>query len=405
MGVTAEQIREMITESNAPLIAQIREFREQASKPAANWRERFASEGVGEDGEPAPTLAQRRMSKGTYIGGVLMALANSGFDPERAARWADERYGGGNQVTRALAAGDASAGGFIMGAPATDEVIELLGARAVVRSMNPIILPMENGVAEIPKLAGGAQANYTGENQNADTSQPSFGQLRLVQKKLVAIVPSSNDLIRFARPGSEQIITEDIVNSMARREDIAFIRDDGSQDTPKGMRFWAPGANIVAANATVNLTNVTEDLNKAVNGLESADVRMIRPGWLMAPRTKNYLMTIRDGNGNFAFRDELLAGELWGWPFRVTTQIPTNLGGGADESEIYLVDFADAVIGEATEMIIDSSSVAAYWDSSVGAVQAAYSKDQSVVRAISQHDFGMRHDASVFVLTEVTWGA
>lgn len=404
MGVTVEQIRALIQESNKPLLDRLAVFEEKAKHPADDWRARFMADPEGGEGGPRPTRAQRAIKDGNHIGAVVLALAHNDHDVERSAAWAEERYGGENLVSRALAAGDAAGGGFLLGAPTTDDVIELLGARAVVRLLNPIMLPMENGIAEIPKLAGGAQASYTGENQNATSSEPSFAQLRLVQKKLITLVPLSNDIVRFARPGSEQIITDDIVNAMARREDLAFIRDDGLQDTPKGLLNWALAANRFNANGTVNLANVTDDMRDMVDALEGADVRMIRPGWLMAPRSKNYLMTVRDGNGNYAFRDELLAGTLWGWPFQVTTQIPTDLGGGSNESEIYLVDFADAVIGEATEMIIDSSSEAAYWDTSQGAVQAAFSRDQSVIRAIAQHDFGMRHDASVVVLEAVLWG-
>jgi len=112
-------------------------------------------------------------------------------------------------------------------------------------------------------------------------------------------------------------------------------------------------------------------------------------------------MTVRDGNGMYAFRAEMLAGNLWGYPFGVTTQIPETLGSGSD-SEVYFVDFADAVIGEAEMLTVDASMEAAYYDGS--AIQAAYSRDQTVVRVIEAHDFGMRHEASVAVLTGVTWG-
>jgi HK97 family phage major capsid protein len=124
----------------------------------------------------------------------------------------------------------------------------------------------------------------------------------------------------------------------------------------------------------------------------------------MSPRSEHYLMTVRDGNGNFAFRSEMLAGRLWGYPFGVTSQIPENLAvTGSSESEIYLADFADVVIGEASTLVLDVSDTAAYHDGSN--VVASFSLDQTVIRAIERHDFGMRHDASVAVLTDVDWGA
>ncbi|MDX1812649.1 MAG: phage major capsid protein, partial [Gammaproteobacteria bacterium] len=92
---------------------------------------------------------------------------------------------------------------------------------------------------------------------------------------------------------------------------------------------------------------------------------------------------------------------LWGFPYGSTTQIPSNLGVGANESEVYLVDMADAVIGEAADIMLDISTEASYVENST--VKSAFSKDETVVRAISEHDFGMRHDASVSVITAVKW--
>ena len=132
---------------------------------------------------------------------------------------------------------------------------------------------------------------------------------------------------------------------------------------------------------------------------------MINPGWIMAPRTEQKLATIQNANGVFAFRDEVIRGTLWGYPIGVTTNVPITLdtsGAGNDnESEIYLVDFAQVLIGESMGLLVDSSQEAAYHAGSH--VQAAFSLDQTVVRAIAEHDLGLRHDKAVAMLTDVTW--
>jgi HK97 family phage major capsid protein len=96
---------------------------------------------------------------------------------------------------------------------------------------------------------------------------------------------------------------------------------------------------------------------------------------------------------------------LWGWPIGTTTNVPITLdtsGSGNDnESEVYLVDFAQVLIGESQGLLVDSSQEAAYHDGSN--IQAAFSLDQTVVRAIAEHDLGMRHDKAVAMLTQVTW--
>jgi len=345
--------------------------------------------------------SEKEPEKGLKMGKLIRALAAGRGDPERAKRIADKWFGDDNGISKALAAGDATAGGFLVGEEMSSEVIELLRPQAVVRRSNPVIMTMDRGNLTLPKITGGASSSYIGENDNGGLTEQTFGTVKLTFKKMVTLVPVSNDLLRFASYNADAIVRDDLVMSMATREDLAFIRGDGLNDTPLGMRNWALPGNIFAANATVNLDNVTIDLGNAVLNLENANVRMIRPTWYMNPKTKKYLMTVRDGNGNYAFRDEMLRGTLWGFPFQSTTQIPSNLGSG-DKSEVYLTDMADAVIGESTEMTIDASGEAAYFDGAT--VQSSFSRDQTVIRAIAEHDFVMRHDASISVITDVAWG-
>ena len=92
------------------------------------------------------------------------------------------------------------------------------------------------------------------------------------------------------------------------------------------MRYWAAAANLIAANATINLQNVDLDLGKLMLALLNSNVMLDNPGWLFSPRTWNFLSTLRDGNGNKAF-PEMERGLLKGFPYSTSTQIPSNLGG------------------------------------------------------------------------------
>jgi HK97 family phage major capsid protein len=112
-------------------------------------------------------------------------------------------------------------------------------------------------------------------------------------------------------------------------------------------------------------------------------------------------MAQRDTNGNFAWREEMLAGKLWRYPYASTTLIPDNLAG--TQSEVYLCDWVDVVIGESTNLLIDVSTEAAYYDSTEAAVVSAFSRDQTVIRAIIEHDINTRHPDSLVVITAVPW--
>lgn len=345
-----------------------------------------------------PQVADPR-TKGSSLVHMVKAYAAAKGNLRDAADYC-EKVLGDEMVAKALAAGVGSAGGFLVPEEYVAEIIEFLRPASVVMSMGPMTVPMPGGNLILPKLAGGSSASYIGENTNLPTTAPQFGQLRLTARKLAALVPISNDLLRFATPSADAVVRDDLVRAIAQRQDLAFIRDLGVSNAPRGLRYWAPAANVTAANGTINLQNVTDDLGTLVLFLKNNNVRMINPGWLMSHRSEEYLMNVRDSLGNFAFRPEMLTGKLRTWPYKATTQIPNNLGGGSD-SEVYLADFADVVIGDVGTLRLDASTEAAYYDGSQ--VQAAFSLDQTVIRAIAEHDLGMRHDFSVGVLTGVEW--
>lgn len=343
-----------------------------------------------------------KANKGLMAGRFMRAIAAGKGDPGRAARFATKHWGeDATPVVRALEASDAESGGVLIPTQWSAEVIELLRERTTVRRLGPVIIPMPTGSMQMSKLTGGATAGYIGESQNLPVTEQTFGNINLTWKKLAALIPVSNDLLRFNTAGADMIVRDDAVAAMAAREDQAFLRDDGTQFTPKGLRHWVPAQNITQANGTVNLANVTSDLAAMILLLREAHCRFLNVNWIMAPRTEFFLLSLRDGNGNFVYRDEMLRGTLWGFPYGSTTEIPTNLGGGGDESEVMLLDFADVLLGESNTLEVMASDVAAYFDGSQ--VQAAFSLDQTVIRLIAHHDLQVRHEESLALMNEVIW--
>jgi HK97 family phage major capsid protein len=263
-------------------------------------------------------------------------------------------------------------------------------------------IPMPNGQLTMPFLSAGGIAEYVGENSNATKQEQTFGQLVMTAKKLAVVTPVSNDLLNDSSPSADMIVRNDLVRNAAVREDLAFIRDDGTGNKPRGMRHWAVSGNVFATAGTT-AAQVAVDLAESVLKLEEGNIPMTRPGWIMSPRSKSYLFRLLDSNSNSIYRDELAQGTLLGFPIMTSTQIPNNLGGGT-ESEVYFADFAHLLIGETESVEITAIDGAAYHDGS--AVQSAFSQDQTVMRLIARHDFGARYRGNeIAVVTGVTWGA
>lgn len=340
--------------------------------------------------------------------GSMLAKAGNAKAPEDIAKaWGDHDIA--KLITegreKALAAGDPLAGGFLVPVQFAQDVVELLRPVSVVRLMRAVTLPMPTGSFKLPKLTSGATGYYIGENVNITTSQLATGQISMVFKKLAALTPISNDLLRYSSPGADGIVRDDIVRALAQAENTYFLRGTGVAGVPKGLRYQAAVGNLITANGTVSLANVTTDLGKLLGKLLANNIPLTRPGWILSPRSYIYLITVLTSTGARAFGDEITQrGTLWGFPIRWNTGIPETLTdhGGTTESEVYLADFADVVIAEAMSMAVDVSSEAAYYDGSN--VQATFSLDQTVVRAIAEHDLAVRRAESVALLNGVTWG-
>ena len=113
-----------------------------------NWMKELLSGGHKED----------KPEKGQMVARMIRALAAAKGDPEKAQAWAKKHWDDEN-VVKALAAGDAVSGGFLIPEQYSADIIELLRAVAIVRKLNPIQIPMPMGTLTLPKMTGGATAS------------------------------------------------------------------------------------------------------------------------------------------------------------------------------------------------------------------------------------------------------
>ncbi len=341
----------------------------------------------------------------------VRAIAFGQGDLAKAAHFITKVYDDdlGDEIQKSMIAGELTSGGALVPPEVAAEIIELLRAMTVVRAAGARTVPMPNGTLTMRRQTAGSSASYVGESQDISITQPDTGLLTLTSKKLAAIVPISNELLKFTSgPSADEFVRDDLVMEIAIREDQAFIRDDGTEHTPKGLRHWANANNVIsrtAASPPATAAEIEEDFKRMMNLLMNADVKMRRPVWIMHPREMNHLKIQRNTDGGQLLYPELRTGSptIHNWPVFVTTTIPSNLGGSGDESEVYLVEMFDAIIGEVSGLEIVANASASYVENAT--LQSAFSRDETLIRAITMHDFAMRHTVSVAVLTGVDWGA
>lgn len=407
----AEQIAKAVADGVAKAIAALQGDRKPVTANAA-----------GLD-TPAPTpgleaTEQKDDGKGWTVARYMRVQAKAHKDriaPMEAAKFyaaGDRRYGEivksigqAEEREKALNSGFLAQGGSLsQPTPVYQDYIDLLRPQVVVMSYGPLEVDMPAGKMDLGSVESDATASYvneTGTGPNA--SEPGTGAKQLVAKKLMVIVPIKNDWLRRSNAGADALIRNGIISRAGVRKDAAFLTGDGTQDTPKGIIAQALAANVFAQVGT-DYAGIAGTLSKGRRLMKNANCPWIKPGWVFSPRTEEHLRTLVSTTGMFIYRDEMNQGKLDGLPFKTSTQMPDNLGAGANESKILLCDFSDVIVGKALDLQVDVFDSGAY-KNSAGTVVSGLNADETVLRLIDEHDLVLMHPGCAAVATGITWGA
>jgi HK97 family phage major capsid protein len=367
--------------------------------------------------EPPPTQTEERASrvevrdtlnyeKGDALAAIVAArMKYQGYEQNKAINWARTTFGENSPQCRALTQSSFTGGGALIPENFVgSEFIELLKAKAKVRQAGARSVNLQNGSFTTPKLTAGVTGYWLApEGSNVTPTEPTFGQLKLVEKKYMALVPFSNDLRRNASLDAIRIVRDDMVRTAANDEDIAFLKGDGLAGKPKGIYYWI-GSSRRSNSSGSTLAQIRTDLRTAVNSLDTANAPNDRRAWFMHSRPANYMgWEVVDANSNLVFPQmQMQSGaQLAGAQVYRDNNISITTGSGA-QTEIYYVEMSECFIGDSLELEFEIVENAVYADSS-GTLRSGVSRDESAIRLIRKMDFGMRHSESAYVLEAVSF--
>jgi HK97 family phage major capsid protein len=304
---------------------------------------------------------------------------------------------------KTLNVSNAAAGGIVVPTPVSSELVELLRPNTVFLQGGPTRIEMPNGSFKMPRAVSGSSASYSSEAEPAARTEPTFGSIEMTAKTLKAIVPVTNDFLNWSLASAQSFVTSDLVAAMSEKMDTAMFRGDGLQGNPLGLFNVAGITSNPAVNSTTpTIANIDSDARKCMNGLLLNYVPANSAKWVMSQRSFGYLQDIRDGNGNLAYPSLQGANPTFkGFPVLVTTNLPTNLGGGTDETFIAFIGFQHVLFGEAGPITLASSSEGMIENGS--SPISLFQRGMTAILATAQHDIGLRQLKAVSVLTAVRW--
>lgn len=298
------------------------------------------------------------------------------------------------EISKALAEGTGSSGGFLVPEQYMMTMIPLLQAKSVVRAAGATAYTVTRDELSLPKQSGSAGTTWGYENEDmSEDTNPTFAQVTLQLRKLRALLYVSNELIDDADPAVDQLITVDLVKQISLAEDLAFLQGTGGA-RPLGL-FYHPDVGT----ATLGSGNgATPTLDNFLNAIYAIDLQNgSYTGWVMHPRSLNSIRQIKDAQGNpIYWKDPLgrLPEQLFGLPIFTTTQITvTNTQGtsGAVCSYIILANWPEVAIGQKNELRLEASREGGN----------AWESDQTSFRAVRRVDMVPRQPNEVYVMKGV----
>lgn len=352
------------------------------------------------------SLSERDRRKATFgaFGRAVKCIHASHGDPEQAAFTAERKFSDPEMARefKALSATSPADGGYLVPEVYASEIIELLYPATVIYELGARRLGMANGNLNLPKIKTGSRAMFTGEQRAIPKTAPKFGNLKLSAKKLTALIPMSNDLLRSTNFDNDVIVGQDVTKQMALGIDWGAFLGTGGEFQPLGILRNKGVLNVDVTTLGTDYASTTGELtamfpNYLVASVLKNNVFADGLGFVFNTSVEQFFKSVRDNTGGFIFAEEMSKnGTLVGYPYKTTNLLETSGG----KTCIIFGNWNDLVIGEQGALEIETSREGS-WTDDAGNIISAFENDQTLIRAINHVDTGLRHDESFAVATKV----
>lgn len=252
-------------------------------------------------------------------------------------------------VTKDLSISTDANGGYLVPTDFYNELVEKKYKVAYLRRYATVV-PMGSDKLEVQTEGNDVSVNWTTELAAITQSDPTFGQVILSVNLLAGLSRMSRQLLADAgiNEGIAELVIRKFANKLGRSEDTSFMTGSGSGQ-PKGIRQYTISQTVAQAGANLASTDL-------VNLLHTLP-EQYRPNatFILHDSILKLVRNLRSTDGKFLFEDTWDAadgrvGTLFGRPVITQNDIPVNLGGGTNESEIYFGDVSYYYVGDRQQM-------------------------------------------------------
>ena len=255
--------------------------------------------------------------------------------------------------------------------------IEVLRKRSVIAGLMPTMLTGLVGDVSIPaKTAGSTAYWFAGDGADTiTTSDMTLSSVNMTPRFLGGLSGYSHKLLKQSTPGIEQLIRNDLVDTLAAELDNAALNGLGASNEPTGILVNG-SINTDTYTTAPNFADVVNMETLIAN--DNADIASM--AYLMSPAVAAILKTTDKGTDTGAYILE--DGRVNGYQAIATNHMPADT--------ILLGDFSSLIFGiwgKGIELAVDPA--------------AGFASGSVRVRAIMAADFALRQPESFAKSTAV----
>jgi HK97 family phage major capsid protein len=203
------------------------------------------------------------------------------------------------------------------------------------------------GKFQLPQEGTGVTAYWVDENDTITESNPTVGKKDLDDYYLAGRVLAPRKLLNTSAYNIVEFISRLIARSLVNTEETAFVAGDGSSK-PTGLR----GASVSSV-AQAGSGLVYDDIVNLYYGLAEQYRGMAI--FMTSALGMKALRKIKDDNGVPIF--DPAKQELFGRPIWESSDIPSNLGTSANETEIWFFDPSYYWIKDGENMFMETDKI------------------------------------------------
>lgn len=258
--------------------------------------------------------------------------------------------------TKAQTVGTAGQGGVLVPTTLRNSIIEKLHYISPIRQIATVLTDMP-AVLDMPYDNALPTTYWVGEGAAITESGATFAKKQLVPYKLAGLDSFTSEALADAavNPDLQRVVEDRFAIALALAEVAAFVSGDGSSK-PYGFRSSDITPTTVTGNTTAGNLAFGDVLNQQYS-LGTAYRNLAT--WVTSSKGLQLIQSIKDSAGRPVYLpgqaglQNGVADTFMGRPIKVVDEIPSNLGTGTNETELWFGVFSNYWIGNRGAMRTD----------------------------------------------------